>query len=423
MEPQIPTPEGATNREEVNAILKPLRTYERDIAEMIRNNQVSASSVNLAEKRRDEAREQIKIEAVAREKAMAESGGIDTTQPIRTPLSIVMPTGPQKIQPIIIVQETPVQRTALEILQDKIENPEPVETPYVVPVQNVPSKESSFYILHEQPTIAPTMASRKEYFAPQEERRSHTALFTVLSIFLIFVGIGILVWLYFLRAENPVVKTHPVVISTFLPTNQEKVFDIGGLSIVQTSLGLSAFLDNAYPKDSITQIKTTAQFASTTDTNADGLNADIFFESFAPHIPSSLTRAFNKKMFAGIYTLDKNHAFFIIQIDSFDRAFAGMLAWEKNMYADLSPFINKKEEVEATLDASGDVITKQNTAVALGSFEDEIVQNKDARALKNNQGETLVIYSFIDQKTLFIVDNEDTFKETLKRFEASKLLK
>ena len=443
MEPQLPTPQDATtpnnpnisgtaSREEVNAILKPLRTYERDIADMIRANQVSASSVNLAEKRRDEVR----VEAEARAKSQAENGGVDFSKPITTPLSVAIPTSNlirTKVEvstPIFIPSEmSSLAKKESELFASTqnttptYETYEPTITPAepVAQVAQVAPKETSFYVLHSNPIVPPAIAPRKEYFLPQKEHHSHSALFTALSIVLIFIGIGVLVWLYFLKAESPVIKTQPVVISTFLPSNQENNFDMRGLSILQTVNKMSAFLNNNYPKDSITQIKIVTNTATTTSVTAvttEETSANTFFESFASRIPTSLTRAFSKKMFAGIYTLDKNHAFFIIQIDSFDRAFEGMLAWEKNMYADLKLFINKTDVViTENAESGGGLIT-----APLKSFEDVIVQNKDTRVLKNNQGDTLMMYSFIDQKTLFIVDNESTFKEILKRFEASKSL-
>lgn len=430
MEPQLTTPQDATkpnnpnisgtaSREEANAILKPLRTYERDIADMIRANQVSASSVNLAEKRRDE----IRVEAEARAKSEAENGGVDFSKPITTPLSVAIPKIfiPTKLSSLAKKEAELFAST--QNTTPTYETYEPTITPTepVAQVAQVAPKETSFYVLHSNPIIPPAIAPRKEYFLPQKEHHSHSALFTALSIVLIFVGIVVLVWLYFLKAEGPVIKTQPVFISTFLPSNQQNNFDISGLSILQTINKMSAFLNNTYPKDSITQIKTVANTTTTTSITTiatEETSANTFFESFASRIPTSLTRAFNKKMFAGIYTLDKNHAFFIVKIDSFDRAFEGMLAWEKNMYSDLKLFINKTDTIitENTINTGGVATTP------LKNFEDVIVQNKDTRVLKNNQGDTLMMYSFIDQKTLFIVDNESTFKEILKRFEASKSL-
>lgn len=411
-----------SNREEVNAILKPLRTYERDIADMIRANQVSASSVNLSEKRRDEAR----TEAEARARAQIENDGIDLSKPIATPLSVAIPV-PVNFIPketsSLAKKEAELMMPAKNIMPEKMmPDTMPASIQSMTPPEQVAPKETSFYVLHSNPIVPPSISPKKEYFLPQKEHYSHSALFTVLSIFLIFIGIGILVWLYFLKAENPIIKTQPVVISVFLPSNQENNFDISGLSILQTINKMSAFLDNTYPNDSITQIKIvngTATTTSVTATATEETSADTFFESFASRIPTSLTRALNKKMFSGIYTLDKNHAFFIIQVDSFDRAFEGMLAWEKNMYNDLKLFINKTNMVTAENTAN----TSEIVTIPLKIFEDIIVQNKDTRVLKNNQGDTLMMYSFIDQKTLFIMDNESTFKEILKRFEASKSIR
>ncbi len=311
MEPEVqknPVP----NKDDVGAILKPLRTYERDVAEMIRAHQTSEVAINLAKQKKESEKPEVKV-----------------------------------------------------------------------------AEEKKKFVLS----------------APKD-RVNHNKLYTALSVLFIFVGVGILVALYFVKSSTQELKIPAPVISTFIPNDNERTVAINKIPQTQIEENFSAILKETLPEDSITYIKITTQGASSTVE----VDPETFFNLAFKNVPASLTRAFDKKMFAGFYTKENNHPFFIIQIDSFDKAFEGMLAWEKNIYSDLKKYIDTRNETE-------------NISTPLSDFEDQIVQNKDTRILKNDQGETLMLYSFIDQKNLFIVDDEATFKEILNRFTTSKTIR
>jgi hypothetical protein len=309
-EPKNPT----QNKEEVGSILKPLRTYERDVADMIRAHQTSEIAINLAKKKKEESKPEIKV---AQEK-------------------------------------------------------------------------------------------KKFVFVAPKDRVNHNKFYTVLSIIFIFIGVGILFTIYFIKLSTQEVKISTPAINTFIPSNEGIVFSINKLDQTQIAEKFSEILKEKKSDDVVTYIKITTQTGSTT-VEAD---AETFFKTTFKNIPSSLTRSFDKKMFAGIYAKEKNNPFFIIQIDSFDRAFEGMLTWEKNIFNDMKPFLNISASENSNVES-----------LPLSNLEDLIVQNKDTRVLKNDRGETLLLYSFIDSKTLFIVNNESTFKEILKRFNTSKTIR
>jgi hypothetical protein len=93
--------------------------------------------------------------------------------------------------------------------------------------------------------------------------------------------------------------------------------------------------------------------------------------------------------------------FIIIKLESFENAFAGMLAWEAKMLEDLGPLFSTRE-----LAAN----TPSDTA-----FEDVTERNKDARVLRNPEGEVVLLYSFFDNNTLIITDSEETLRVILNR--------
>jgi hypothetical protein len=108
-----------------------------------------------------------------------------------------------------------------------------------------------------------------------------------------------------------------------------------------------------------------------------------------PNMPPSLSRSFAKDYMLGIYSFDTNETFMIITIDDYSLAYPGMLKWEENMAKDLDGFFDINPS------------TLENSV-----FVDETVKNRDLRVLKDSTGKPLVIYSFIDRKTLIIARNE-----------------
>jgi hypothetical protein len=67
-----------------------------------------------------------------------------------------------------------------------------------------------------------------------------------------------------------------------------------------------------------------------------------------------------------------------------------MLKWEENIAKDLDGIFNLSE----------------NGELQTNTFIDETVKNRDMRVLKDKSGNPLVLYSFIDRKTLIIAKNE-----------------
>ena len=130
----------------------------------------------------------------------------------------------------------------------------------------------------------------------------------------------------------------------------------------------------------------------------------------APSIPSYLERSFEKDYMLGLYVLSGNEPFLIIKTNSYETAFSGMLAWEETLLSDATSVFFASDQVFAT--------TTKATI-----FEDKIVKNKDTRIAKNINGETVLLYSFLDKKTLIITTKESVFSEILGRYLNSKLVR
>ncbi|MFZ2521997.1 MAG: hypothetical protein WAX44_01995 [Minisyncoccia bacterium] len=119
----------------------------------------------------------------------------------------------------------------------------------------------------------------------------------------------------------------------------------------------------------------------------------------APRMPGELVRAFEGKYMVGIYSFDTDEPFVILITEEFPTTFAGMLKWEKDMVSDLSKIFQiNQNSIDST------------------KFIDETVKNKDLRVLKDSNQKTVLLYSFIDKKTLVITSNENIFNSIIGKY-------
>lgn len=146
-----------------------------------------------------------------------------------------------------------------------------------------------------------------------------------------------------------------------------------------------------------------------------------------------------------IYGLDGINPFMLIELNSFELAFSGMIQWEDTMTRDLEPVFHKireitiereipnpeyietetteegeretEEEVDNSDDESEEIpqtiieTTKENWRSA--KYYDQILFNKDTRVLKKDSGETGIMYTFLDDRYLLISTEISTINKIM----------
>jgi len=137
-----------------------------------------------------------------------------------------------------------------------------------------------------------------------------------------------------------------------------------------------------------------------------------FFASLQTHATESLSRTFSPEFFLGIHTIEQNVPVFVVPIISYERAFAGMLAWEKDMNADLSPFFTPVPYERQGADGS----------ITLSQFEDAVIRNFDVRVLRDAQDTITMLYAFPTRDILIIAESPHSFVEVLSRLRAERRL-
>lgn len=137
-----------------------------------------------------------------------------------------------------------------------------------------------------------------------------------------------------------------------------------------------------------------------------------FFTALGIEPPENLMRALENDFFLGVHTVDKNAPIMVIKVSSYDRAFDGMLSWEKSMNNDLAPLFTPVPRLMMGTD--GLQIQRP--------FTDLVMRNYDVRALKDDQGVIQLYYSFPTRDLLVIAESPYTFTEILSRLQAGRRL-
>jgi len=105
----------------------------------------------------------------------------------------------------------------------------------------------------------------------------------------------------------------------------------------------------------------------------------------------------------GMHMADRNTPFLLITTNSYDYSFAEMLKWESRGERELNP-----------------LFSTPGVASSKRSIEDIVVQNIDARVIRDDERNLKLLYAFIDQHTLLITNNIYTLTEVARRYNIRK---
>lgn len=243
---------------------------------------------------------------------------------------------------------------------------------------------------------------RKE-FSPEKVISNNTAsynptrnkLFIYIGGLLFIIGALAVGSVYYIKSNEQTVVEQKT--KTLLAFSKEKEINIASSTRETLTSNLKQERDSfKLPVNSVLYIRTLSG-------NVDA-KTETLMKKLAPTQPSSLTRAFDNIYMLGVYSYDTNEIFMIIKIKDFPSAYSGMLRWESDMSKDLAKIYS---------------ITPETQALESG-WSDQSLKNKDLRVLKDFNGKTQLLYSFVDKETLVIAKNESLFGAIIGKLAISK---
>ncbi len=138
------------------------------------------------------------------------------------------------------------------------------------------------------------------------------------------------------------------------------------------------------------------------------ITTEQFFTILNARAPASLARALDPLLTVGVHNVQGNQLFLLVPVRSYDRAFADMLAWGSGeMLTDIGPLFKIPSGGNALLNPP--------------ALKDTIVKNRDARALFDESGKIVFLYSFLDKETLLVTTNDETLRTLLPKVSKGRL--
>lgn len=254
----------------------------------------------------------------------------------------------------------------------------------------------------------PPIIQKHEAAAP----KSHRSILPVLMI-VIFVALGgaALYGAYFLTSKQNI----PVPPATgIIFAEQQSALSINGEGAGVLKQALSNILSSqGNGGGSIMQVIPTV--SGTSGEGPRKASLEEFLHTLGARPPDELVRALNSDFFLGIHAADVPSTVFIIPVTSYDHAFAGMLAWEEKIDADLQPLF---KQISSYLPP-----TSTTSLPARRTFQDYMIRNYDTRILRDDDGSVILYYSFTPQQNFLIIASSPySFPEVLSRLQAQRKL-
>ncbi len=255
-------------------------------------------------------------------------------------------------------------------------------------------------------------ATKEPEEAPAAQRRSKRTFAIIFTVVLLsLLGVGAVFAVYAIMGKRAIAPP-PEMDASILFAEQSVVLPLSHSSPGDVKRALAeGRMSSAGTLGSIARIIPTL-----TITNPDNTEEEVpasfaqFMRGIGATPPDELIRALGNDFFFGIHTVDENAPLMIVPVTSYDHAFAGMLAWENTLNADLTPIFTSVPNL----------ITSQSGIPSKRTFQDLVMRNYDVRALKDDGGEIQLYYSFPSQRMLVIAESPYSFTEILSRLQAGQ---
>lgn len=245
--------------------------------------------------------------------------------------------------------------------------------------------------------------------APQ--RKKSTAFLIVSALVLLVVGGGLLVFAFMPTKQVPIANEPQLPASTLIYADETIPLPLAGHNRTSVMNDLVAMRENtALSLGLIREIYPTKLSTSTNLSEREEIAPVL--RLIAPHANDAFLRTLTEKYILGVHVFDGNQAFLMVTTSSYEQTFVGMVEWESDMLADLLPLFERRPRPRSPNER---LSTTSAPSVINTGFVDMVIENHDARVLKDSNGNIVLLWTFINQNTLAITTNERTLAELVSR--------
>ncbi len=245
----------------------------------------------------------------------------------------------------------------------------------------------------QEKDLVPRVERREEPLTPPTTQSNNLIRYGILiGIVALGITLAIVASIYFnIFKKNPEPVRETLPTTTFLKTAKQTPLELTG-SKNEFLTNLRTLAGNA--PSGITQFYPTISDASSVRPATTGEVLDFI----GARITDKTVRTLGDTFMIGSVTTASNEPFIILQTNSFDALFAGLLEWEPFLYEDFTPFFSP-----------------QSFGTAPG-YTDIVLGNAPARALLDANGTEVLVYTFVNQHTLVISTSREALIEIISQF-------
>ncbi len=391
-------PQEDTSPEEPQ-LAQPLQTFDTDVEKYLKENKGSEKEVAKALKRSRKGEPQKNTGAPQEPKSF-----VLPSKEIHSPLNAIRAEAGT-----LLKQE---EEATLPKVKAPPLPPPPPKSPNQVDSIETYQDTVEKYVKKEnisEVTVAAAEAQRRalqpQAAEPGESHLTRNLVAVVAGLVLIVGASGAFAYAYIHSQPLPAVS-NPSAPYIAIDSTKELTLDSGDTRALALSKIVAAKDQTRLSLGLIGLIKLTV--ASTS--GIQPLSAQRFLGVIAPNLPSEFLRTIKPEFMLGVHSFDVNQPLLIFGVESYQGAFAGMLAWEKKMQSDLSPLFRYTPVTSAS-----DVATSSTPQVVASPFVDMIIENHDARVLKDAAGSVVLLWTFLDRSTILVTTNPNTVHEVISR--------
>jgi hypothetical protein len=253
-----------------------------------------------------------------------------------------------------------------------------------------------------------------------------------LGIAILILGIGIVGTAVYFFSRNNVVPVIVTTIPSVIPYDEAVALTDSG-----TGYMMALKTTAAGPLVSSNVLVTYITLASSTSLGGSAIpqGGGVLIAAMKLGAPDILLRNINASSTVGVVNAGgANQPFFIMKVDSYERTFAGMLAWENAMtndlntlYPQLPPLSQVLQKNIAAVVKKGVVLTPATTTsetvlaapTNIPGFVDSVIANHDVREYRDSYGRTVIVYGYRDKDTLIITGSELAFATLIDRLNSA----
>ncbi|MDB4991928.1 MAG: protein of unknown function with transrane region, partial [Parcubacteria group bacterium] len=264
-------------------------------------------------------------------------------------------------------------------------------------------KSSTFSVLAAQSDAGQTTVSNT--------RPRKTFIPLAAGVAMLIIGIGAIGGAYIFTHKNSGIGTALSVPSLIR-------FD-ESVEVKGTGADLMKAIANVAEGGSVSGNVVVAYVTGTDATTTSGIpqQGGTLIKALSLSAPDILLRNIDAESTVGtIRAGTESRPFLILKVSSYERTFAGMLAWEQTMPRDLSilyPTYTSLPAAQATTSSSTPVFAPVQSFTP--AFTDGVVANYDVRVLRDASGRSLLIYGYKGKDLLIIARDEAAFTELVSR--------